>query len=243
MIRRPPRSTLFPYTTLFRSPRRRSSRRNRSGARAPPALRTDAPFTFQSGQEDVDPMDRREDTRVPRVDEEPRGAVVVEDGPLGGKRLEGDRIHLSRHGERAAAAGMIEQGVQHLVHGRFPGADLHDLADAAALEGVEVPAQEPPPGPPPAPPRTGPRGGTPGPPRPSGISTSPPRDPRWYTGRSTRSTVRRDTHSIRSSVLRSSPADRGRGPQHGRSDRVRVPPDGRPCAATGVPAGVPGGAG
>src|SRR5256885_8719705 len=27
MIRRPPRSTLFPYTTLFRSPRRRPTRR------------------------------------------------------------------------------------------------------------------------------------------------------------------------------------------------------------------------
>src|SRR3712207_9001649 len=27
MIRRPPRSTLFPYTTLFRSPRRRHQRR------------------------------------------------------------------------------------------------------------------------------------------------------------------------------------------------------------------------
>src|SRR2546422_4619935 len=27
MIRRPPRSTLFPYTTLFRSPRRRRQRR------------------------------------------------------------------------------------------------------------------------------------------------------------------------------------------------------------------------
>src|SRR2546428_2313388 len=26
MIRRPPRSTLFPYTTLFRSPRRRTTR-------------------------------------------------------------------------------------------------------------------------------------------------------------------------------------------------------------------------
>src|SRR2546421_855249 len=26
MIRRPPRSTLFPYTTLFRSPRRRATR-------------------------------------------------------------------------------------------------------------------------------------------------------------------------------------------------------------------------
>src|SRR2546425_5240884 len=29
MIRRPPRSTLFPYTTLFRSPGRLQSRRNR----------------------------------------------------------------------------------------------------------------------------------------------------------------------------------------------------------------------
>src|SRR2546430_9916789 len=33
MIRRPPRSTLFPYTTLFRSPSARTSRR----ACAPPA--------------------------------------------------------------------------------------------------------------------------------------------------------------------------------------------------------------
>src|SRR5438067_10712059 len=32
MIRRPPRSTLFPYTTLFRSPRRKLKRRP-SGAR------------------------------------------------------------------------------------------------------------------------------------------------------------------------------------------------------------------
>src|SRR3712207_6865877 len=30
MIRRPPRSTLFPYTTLFRSPRERSSTHGRS---------------------------------------------------------------------------------------------------------------------------------------------------------------------------------------------------------------------
>src|SRR3989442_10808739 len=35
MIRRPPRSTLFPYTTLFRSARRR----RRSGARSASALR------------------------------------------------------------------------------------------------------------------------------------------------------------------------------------------------------------
>src|SRR3712207_7511645 len=31
MIRRPPRSTLFPYTTLFRSDRRRRSARSREG--------------------------------------------------------------------------------------------------------------------------------------------------------------------------------------------------------------------
>src|SRR2546422_2900719 len=38
MIRRPPRSTLFPYTTLFRSPKARSSRSSAPTAPArPPA--------------------------------------------------------------------------------------------------------------------------------------------------------------------------------------------------------------
>src|SRR3712207_8870126 len=44
MIRRPPRSTLFPYTTLFRSPRRRRLRPrrrldSRHGVRPPRRLR------------------------------------------------------------------------------------------------------------------------------------------------------------------------------------------------------------
>src|SRR4030065_2385039 len=39
MIRRPPRSTLFPYTTLFRSPRRLPIRRTRSpGSTSAPTL-------------------------------------------------------------------------------------------------------------------------------------------------------------------------------------------------------------
>src|SRR3989442_10442005 len=48
MIRRPPRSTLFPYTTLFRSRRRRSAgrrpggRREARGAFIPQALSPDA---------------------------------------------------------------------------------------------------------------------------------------------------------------------------------------------------------
>src|SRR3712207_9266277 len=36
MIRRPPRSTLFPYTTLFRSRPARGRRRARPGPRRPP---------------------------------------------------------------------------------------------------------------------------------------------------------------------------------------------------------------
>src|SRR3712207_7281659 len=40
MIRRPPRSTLFPYTTLFRSWRQRSARRRRP---PPPAARCPPP--------------------------------------------------------------------------------------------------------------------------------------------------------------------------------------------------------
>src|SRR3712207_7393725 len=41
MIRRPPRSTLFPYTTLFRSrPPRACTRRGRSRCRGPRAPRT-----------------------------------------------------------------------------------------------------------------------------------------------------------------------------------------------------------
>src|SRR6476661_10551766 len=38
MIRRPPRSTLFPYTTLFRSPSRAA--RTRGAGRRPPGART-----------------------------------------------------------------------------------------------------------------------------------------------------------------------------------------------------------
>src|SRR3712207_7917135 len=43
MIRRPPRSTLFPYTTLFRSRARRRRRRPVPGEQAPAARRPAAP--------------------------------------------------------------------------------------------------------------------------------------------------------------------------------------------------------
>src|SRR2546425_6422674 len=53
MIRRPPRSTLFPYTTLFRSPARRPERATGPAEfQLPPARATceaDFPFAFPNG--------------------------------------------------------------------------------------------------------------------------------------------------------------------------------------------------
>src|SRR5256885_3583393 len=46
MIRRPPRSTLFPYTTLFRSRRRRSPRYSRSAPRSTRPLAASPPRSF-----------------------------------------------------------------------------------------------------------------------------------------------------------------------------------------------------
>src|SRR3712207_8155222 len=43
MIRRPPRSTLFPYTTLFRSPARRAPRRHRRSRGGEPTSRCRRP--------------------------------------------------------------------------------------------------------------------------------------------------------------------------------------------------------
>src|SRR2546422_7160994 len=51
MIRRPPRSTLFPYTTLFRSPRPDPTTRDRRACRA--GARLDAPRATCNGQRET----------------------------------------------------------------------------------------------------------------------------------------------------------------------------------------------
>src|SRR5690348_17391134 len=58
MIRRPPRSTLFPYTTLFRSGRRREALRQRvqhvrlvRRLRLPPPFGNDPPVTDERSEE------------------------------------------------------------------------------------------------------------------------------------------------------------------------------------------------
>src|SRR5882762_1839474 len=67
---------------------------------------------------------------------------MVEDRPPGGERLEGRRIQLSRNRQRTAPVGIMEEVVKDLIHERSPRPDLHDLADAALLEIVEIPAQK-----------------------------------------------------------------------------------------------------
>src|SRR2546426_7633086 len=85
MIRRPPRSTLFPYTTLFRS---------RHGGAAPPA---------RLGRQAVrgDPRDVRH--RVPGT-----GAAAAEAEPAGGRQGIGARRHdLDRKSTRLNSSHLV----------------------------------------------------------------------------------------------------------------------------------------
>src|SRR3712207_7462737 len=59
MIRRPPRSTLFPYTTLFRSDPRAGRRADRAPHRALPLCRRDRPAGRGRGEGTRDPRPRR----------------------------------------------------------------------------------------------------------------------------------------------------------------------------------------
>src|SRR2546426_3225467 len=62
MIRRPPRSTLFPYTTLFRSPQARSAVRRRCSASTPP--KSSASSDCPGARSIVSPPPARRSTRL-----------------------------------------------------------------------------------------------------------------------------------------------------------------------------------
>src|SRR5258708_24922018 len=80
MIRRPPRSTLFPYTTLFRSPQERAS----------PQTKTSIPGPNFS-QVHAQPMVRATSARHRTYDEVSNRAVV----DLGGRRIIRSEEHTS----------------------------------------------------------------------------------------------------------------------------------------------------
>src|SRR3989441_10590256 len=92
MIRRPPRSTLFPYTTLFRSRRVTKPRELETGVEAPqvvhlPRGRLGAEpreARPQSGEEALALHLAERDQAQPRADQQRRRGVEIRDrGPLG----------------------------------------------------------------------------------------------------------------------------------------------------------------
>src|SRR6266487_7170277 len=88
MIRRPPRSTLFPYTTLFRSPRAEPSPAVPGGA--------DRPVAARSGAARVQAL-REEGRRAPHdrgVAQDAAVAQAVRGDELGPRPRVGDRFPL-----------------------------------------------------------------------------------------------------------------------------------------------------
>src|SRR2546427_11924577 len=96
MIRRPPRSTLFPYTTLFRSPDQATGHRGRHRVDALQVLaavlgdpRSREHVTERPGAgRDVAPHRRRDDRRAPAQhlveDGDPSAPGLAEEGRLAG---------------------------------------------------------------------------------------------------------------------------------------------------------------
>src|SRR3989441_12163737 len=89
MIRRPPRSTLFPYTTLFRSSRRVAGGTFAPGPGGERAVQRPTPFAAPAAQDasqvhvaDVELVDRLRVEEVERADHVPRESVVGPEGDL-----------------------------------------------------------------------------------------------------------------------------------------------------------------
>src|SRR5256886_7337306 len=135
MIRRPPRSTLFPYTTLFRSARTRRRGRREPGIAG--ALVLDE----KRRGEDVAGARRVRLHRGPRphlvavaVDEEQRAVAI------GGKDTERDVLEPFDHGGLLAAGvptregeslDLVQQGARRLPRPRADGAVPADQAEPA----------------------------------------------------------------------------------------------------------------
>src|SRR2546426_6870877 len=88
MIRRPPRSTLFPYTTLFRSHRPVHPADQVSHAGKPLAV---VPDTFDAKHE-IGPIERRDDHLCPR---DPEDAEDLSAGDRKSTRLNSSHLVIS----------------------------------------------------------------------------------------------------------------------------------------------------
>src|SRR6266576_5315025 len=100
MLRRPPRSTLFPYTTLFRSARARDARRDRAHGVA-----TNGPWLARS-----DRLDRGFRRRVDRPVHRPHGRGTQTGLPRGCEVI-ADRPGMAARGPLSAPRHRILTGV------------------------------------------------------------------------------------------------------------------------------------
>src|SRR5438874_9745849 len=102
MIRRPPRSTLFPYTTLFRSLRRRSAARDRRADRrqrhgsAPGARhRSRALSAQQRSEEHTSELQSRRDLVCRLLLEKKKGKLASLQAVVYGTNLQAERLAVS----------------------------------------------------------------------------------------------------------------------------------------------------
>src|SRR3989449_8808517 len=141
MIRRPPRSTLFPYTTLFRSHQRRGDHRRRARVRVRrecSAAHTDF---------DLRPARRGHEWRPDRARLHARGGGLrrLELAPAGGlavgRRLGAPRAAVRRSQGRAPRAVDRSHGVLGYRHGRagVPRGPVRGAAGAAGAPSLALP--------------------------------------------------------------------------------------------------------
>src|SRR3989475_1236650 len=138
MIRRPPRSTLFPYTTLFRSARARQHRRDADGAGVRPGLpQAAAPDAFLHRLRQWGPRRGDRGGRALRRSDLPQllRAVEVRGGAAGAARDGPDPLHRPAAGlHRRGLDDGGDRPVRGTVHRRRPAA-LHPAPGTTAAAG------------------------------------------------------------------------------------------------------------
>src|SRR2546430_14661607 len=108
MIRRPPRSTLFPYTTLFRSPpaeQGSTDRRKNNGAAQPPGHASGGRRTARTVFENVFPCCTKKWLRDGFLDEPRPASCSEQEVPCGCKAS-----RFRPHGRLASQAGRTVEG-------------------------------------------------------------------------------------------------------------------------------------
>src|SRR2546427_9648387 len=120
MIRRPPRSTLFPYTTLFRS-------------------EAEPPLRIEAAEGDLTALERGQELRTAGVHDRPRfGERQVQS--ISREARDELRVQSATQHDRAAPPGMITQLVEEFAVSIVAGRHVHHLRTQIWPKGANEPA-------------------------------------------------------------------------------------------------------